>query len=183
MKEKIAKGYVFMASSLDGFVAREDHNLDWLMKYDTGGEDQGYNSFIANIDALVMGSGSFRTVLSFNTWPYQLPVYVMSTSLTHKDVPEDLRDKVFIVNSSPKELMHILYEKGLKKIYVDGGQIVQSFIQNKLVDEITITLIPILIGKGKRLFGDVEKDIDLELLHSKSFKIGFVQNHYKVIKS
>lgn len=181
MKNEHATGYVFMASSLDGFVARQDHSLDWLMKYDTKGQDHGYNDFIANMDVLVMGSGSFKTVLGFDQWPYQLPVFVMSTSLTQEDIPKDLVNKVTITNLNPLELMESLYVKNLKRVYVDGGKIVQSFIREELVKEITITHVPILIGDGKRLFGDIQKDIDLELITSKKLIPGFVQNHYHVV--
>lgn len=182
MEKKHAIGYVFMAMSLDGFVAREDHSIDWLMKYDTGEEDQGYDDFIANIDVLVMGSSSFKTVLRFDTWPYQLPVYVMSSTLTNNDVPKNLTGKVEIISLSPLEIMYYLYEKGLKNAYIDGGKLVQSFMSHALISEITITQIPILIGSGKRLFGELVHDIDLELLNSKTFQLGFVQNHYRVIK-
>lgn len=182
MSDQKAKGYVFMASSLDGFVAREDHAIDWLMKYDSGDEDQGYNNFIAKIDALVMGSGSFKTVLKFDGWPYEIPVYVMSHTLTQNDVPKELQDKVIITNLDPLPLMQSLYKKGCKNVYVDGGKVVQSFIQADLIEEITITLIPILIGSGKRMFGGLDMDIDMELIASKTFKLGFVQNQYRLIK-
>ena len=170
-----------MAMSLDGFVARQDHSIDWLMKYDTGGEDQGYDDFISKIDVLVMGSGSFKTVLGFGTWPYKIPVYVMSSSLTEEDIPENLTDKIEITNLGPSELMQQLYLKGLKRVYVDGGKLVKSFIHEEFIKEITITTIPILIGSGKRLFGEIERDIDLELISTKAFKLGFVQNHYHLI--
>jgi len=182
MKDNHANGYVFMASSLDGFVAREDHAMDWLMKYDSGDEHQGYDNFIAKIDALVLGSSSFKTVLGFDSWPYQVPVYIMSKSLSQKDVPLELKNRVFISNLDPLEIMQSLYKKGLKEAYVDGGKLVQSFIREGLVNEITITHIPILIGSGKRLFGELINDIDLKLLNSKAFTLGFVQNHYRIIQ-
>lgn len=180
MKDKYAKGYVFMASSLDGFVARQDNSLDWLMKYGVDENDHSFEEFTKNIDVLVMGSGTFKTVLGFEQWPYKMPVYVLSSRLTQDDIPQSLQKQVTIKALNPKELMKFLYEKGLKKAYIDGGKLVQSFINDGLIKEITLTQIPILIGKGKRLFGELDKDIDLELINSKPMKFGFIQNHYKV---
>ena len=79
--------------------------------------------------------------------------------------------------------MQLLYKKGLKKAYIDGGKLVQSFINDGFVKEITLTQIPILIGQGKRLFGELDKDIDLKLINSKPMKFGFIQNHYEVLNT
>ena len=183
MEDKYANGYVFMASSLDGFVARQDNSLDWLMKYGVDENDNSFEEFTKKIDVLVMGSGTFKTVLGFEKWPYKMPVYVLSRRLTQDDVPESLQKQVTIKALKPKELMQLLYEKGLKKAYIDGGKLVQSFINDGFVKEITITQIPILIGKGKRLFGEINNDIDLKLINSKPMKFGFIQNHYEVLNT
>ncbi|MGW9686903.1 dihydrofolate reductase family protein [Flagellimonas sp. 2504JD1-5] len=181
MRDNIANGYVFMASSLDGFVAREDNSLDWLMKYGVDENDNSFEEFTNQMDVLVMGSGTFKTVLGFNQWPYKMPTFVISGTLAQADVPKSLQNKVTIKNLNPIELMQFLYKEGFKKAYVDGGKLVQSFINKGLICEITLTQIPILIGKGKRLFGEIEKDIDLELINSKRMKFDFVQNHYRVV--
>ncbi len=181
MKDR-AKGYVFMAMSLDGFVARKDNDLSWLMKYDTKGEDQGYDGFVEKIEVMIMGSGTFKKVLGFEAWPYKKPVMVMSHSMTNDDIPENLRPTVQVTSAAPNVLMEELFAKGLKRVYVDGGLVVQSFLRAGLVEEITLTIIPLLIGDGKRLFGEINEDIDLELLDSKKLNCGFVQNHYKVLK-
>ena len=173
-------GHVFIAMSLDGFVARKDHALDWLMKYQVEGEDQGYESFVADMDGLIMGSGSFKNVLSFGEWPYSKPVIVMSQSLDQEQIPEVLRDKVRLSRLTPVELMTSLDIEGWKRAYVDGGLLVQSFIRAGLVQELTITLIPILIGEGRPLFGAVDGDIELTLAGTTSFPSGFVQNRYIV---
>lgn len=171
-------GHVFMAMSLDGFVAREDHNLDWLMKIDTGGQDQGYDGFIADKDCIIMGKGSFNTVSTFDEWPYKLPVIVMSSSLTVQDIPKQLKGNVEISSLSPTRLMQSLEKKGMSKIYVDGGKIVQSFIIDNLIHDMTITSIPVLIGSGIRIFGKTEKDYNLELVSSRVLNGGFVQSKY-----
>jgi dihydrofolate reductase len=182
MKSKIT-GHVFMAMSLDGFVARKDNNLDWLMKYDTEGENTGYDGFVENIDVIVMGSGSFKNVLSFGgEWPYKNPVMVMSHSMTTENIPEKLRTIVEITTLAPKELMDSLSEKKFERAYIDGGLVVQSFIRAGLIKDIVVTVIPILLGSGKRLFGEIETDIDLKLCSSQTFNCGFVQTHYQLLK-
>ena len=176
-------GHVFMAVSLDGFIARSDYSLDWLMKQNTEGEEHGYNDFMDGVDGIVMGSGSFKTILGFDEWPYKKPVNVMSQSLTDKDIPEDIQGKVKLTLLSPKEVMSSLGSEGWKRAYVDGGQVVQSFIREGLIESLTITHIPILIGSGIRLFGEIDQDIDLQLRHSQSFASGLVQSHYTILKS
>jgi dihydrofolate reductase len=84
-------GHVFMAVSLDGFIACSDGDIDWLMKQKTDGEDHGYDEFIASVDGLVMGRGSYQKILTFAEWPYKKTVIVMSRSLTNEDIPDELK--------------------------------------------------------------------------------------------
>lgn len=172
-----------MATSLDGFVAREDHKLDWLMKQDTQGEDHGYDAFIESVDGIIMGSGSFRTVIGFEEWPYTIPVVVMSQTLTSRDVPARLQGKVKLSALEPQELLARLESEGWERAYIDGGKIVQTFLRLGLIEDLVLTTAPILIGKGKRLFGPGDRDIDLGLVSSKSFASGLVQSHYRVKRS
>ncbi len=173
-------GHVFIATSLDGFIARTNHDIDWLMKIDTGDEDQGYFDFIKSVDGIVMGRGSYEKVLTFETWPYDIPVVVMSKTLTDVDIPDHLTDKISLTSLPPTALMDKLSADGWSRAYIDGGRIIQSFIKLGLIQDIIITTIPILIGDGIRMFGEIEKDIDLEHITTKSFKSGLVQNHYKL---
>jgi dihydrofolate reductase len=173
---------VFIATSLDGFIARPDGDIDWLHEVEDigGGDDAGYAAFFDTIDVLVMGRGSFEKVLEFDGWPYPKPVIVLSKSL--KDVPDNLRDKVKIDASAPQELLEKLSQDGIKRIYLDGGKVIQSFLREGLVDDMIITTIPILIGKGIPLFGDLEKDIKLRHVETKTWHNGFVQSKYEVLK-
>lgn len=140
-------------------------------------------AFIKTVDGLVMGSNSFKTVLSFPEWPYQIPVVVMSRSMTEKDVPEKLRDKVTITSQEPIELMRTLKEKqGWSRAYIDGGKIIQSFLRCGLISDIDLFVMPVLLGKGKKLFGDVEKDVDLRLHLSRAHDHGIVENFYEVLR-
>lgn len=173
-------GHVFIATSLDGFVARANHKIDWLTKHQTEGEDHGYESFVATVDGVVMGRGSYRTVLSFGQWPYQKPVVVMSKTLTPDDVPPPLRHSVEITRLDPIELMQELKKRGWTHAYIDGGRVVQSFIRHGLIKELTLTTVPTLIGDGIRLFGQLDRDIDLELIEGKTFGSGLVQARYRI---
>ncbi len=119
-------GHVFIATSLDGFIARRDHKIDWLMKYGNGDEDAGYDEFMAGVDGIVMGRKSYETVLTFGEWPYHKPVVVMSKSRSQSEVPSELTDKVSITDLDPLELMNALATKGWGKAYIDGGKVVQS---------------------------------------------------------
>lgn len=179
-RSNLPTGHVMMAITLDGFVARKDHRLDWLMKQNTEDEDHGFEAFQANIDVIVMGSGSYQTVLGFGAWPYEKPVVVMSSKLSQKEVPAELQDKVEITNLAPVALMDELETRGWTRVYVDGGAIVQSFMRLGLVDDFKLAIVPILIGDGIRLFGDLPADVDLKLLETKGFPSGLVEMRYSV---
>ncbi len=174
-------GHIFMAMSLDGYVARDDFSLDWLMKQKTDGEDHGYDDFMADKDGLVMGSGSFRTLLSFDAWPYEKPVVILSHKLETDDVPKELRDKVRISAQTPQDLMGTLSGQGWKRAYIDGGKVIQSFLREGLISDMTVTVAPILIGSGKRMFGALNADVDLRLTGSRSFPSGLVTTRYEVL--
>ncbi|WP_306140728.1 dihydrofolate reductase family protein [Roseibium sp. MMSF_3412] len=173
-------GHVMMAITLDGYVARKDHSLDWLMKQKTADEDHGFAEFLGTIDVIVMGSGSYRTVLGFEAWPYEKPVVVLSNSLTSEDVPPELAKKVEVMKLSPQALIAEMERRGWQRIYVDGGAIVQSFIKLGLINDFKLAIVPILLGDGIRLFGDLPSDVDLELTHTKAYPSGLVELRYKV---
>lgn len=176
---------VFIATSLDGFIARENGEIDWLEeanKITPKGEDCGFVEFFSSVDALVMGANSYRKVLSFETWPYERK-QVIVLSRKGVDVPESLKNKVQVTSETPKELVDRLSKEDYKHLYIDGGMVIQSFLRDNLIDELIITKIPILIGKGKPLFGETPEDIKLNLLGSKVYDFGFVQVKYQVIKN
>lgn len=177
-------GHVFIATSLDGFIARPDHGLDWLMKFDGGDTDAtGYDGFMASVDGLIMGRGTFQTVSSFEPWPYAKPVVVVSCTLGADAVPAALRDNVTISSAEPAALMEEMGRKGWRRAYIDGGQVIQSYLRAGLIADMTITVAPILIGEGRRLFGPTDADIDLELVDLKRpASTGFAQMRYRVVR-
>ncbi len=174
---------VFIATSVDGYIARPDGDVAWLHEIDPleDGDDAGYGEIFNAVDALVMGRGSFEKVLEFDSWPYaEKPVIVLSKSLT--EIPSHLADVVSIDPASPRAFVEKILERGYKHIYLDGGKVIQSFLREGLVDEMTITTIPVLIGEGIPLFGSLEKDVKLKLLRSRSWSNGMVQSTYCVVK-
>jgi dihydrofolate reductase len=176
-------GHIYIATSLDGFVARADDTLDWLERQPMPqeGGDMGFAAFMESVDGLVMGRGTFQTVLGFGVpWPYSKPVIVMSRSLTAGDVPDALKDKVELSALAPAELMAELDGRGWKRAYVDGGQLTQAFLREGLIEDMVLTTVPVLIGEGKRLFGPLGSDIDLTLVKSEVFDNGMVQTMWAI---
>src|SRR6478672_9003921 len=114
---------VYIATSLDGFIAREDGALDWLPAPggDAGGEDYGYRDFMASVDALVMGRHTFELALSFGAWPYAgKPVVVLSSRPAA--IPPSLASSVEWLSGSPSEVVRRLAARGAEHLYVDGGR-------------------------------------------------------------
>jgi dihydrofolate reductase len=177
-----AKCSVFIATSLDGYISRPDGSIDWLNEANASvpeGEDCGYGAFIRTVDVLVMGRNTFELALTFDAWPYEsLQVVVLSSHGVA--VPEGLAQTVSVSSESPAQLVARLAALGRKHLYVDGGKTIQSFLADDLVDEMTITLIPVLLGAGRPLFGPLQADKRLSLLASRAFEFGFVQNRYRV---
>jgi dihydrofolate reductase len=172
---------VYIATSLDGFIARENGALDWLPGANTesGGEDYGYGEFMAAVDTLVMGRNTFESVMRFAEWPYgQKPVVVLS----HRPVaiPGNLAATVETLSCSPAELVERLAARGAKHVYVDGGKTIQGFLRGGLIDEIIITRVPVLLGAGLPLFGPLERDLRLLHLATRAYPNGLVQSRYAV---
>ena len=174
------KKYVYIAQSVDGFIAKSDGNLDWL-DHDSLGEDYGFKNFMENIDVLLMGANTFRAVMNFDQWVYEgKKVFVLSSSLRIDDVPEKLKSRIELTSLSPKKIISQLADEGHLGIYIDGGKLIQSFLKEDLIDEIIITQIPILLGGGISLFGNLDREIKLRHTETKSFKSGLVQSIYKI---
>ncbi|MEH6591407.1 MAG: dihydrofolate reductase family protein [Halioglobus sp.] len=176
---------VYIATSLDGFIAREDGSLDWLDAASAtvpDGEDCGYAAFMNSIDALIMGRNTYEKVLSFGQWPYEKkPVIVLSSRAL--EIPDSLSNMVEHSFESPNKLYERLSKMGLKRIYIDGGITIQRFLDAGLIDDITITKIPIIIAKGKPLFDGLHRDIALKHIATKSYEFGFTQSTYQVLKN
>jgi dihydrofolate reductase len=175
---------VFIATSLDCCIARNNGAIDWLERANENvpaGEDCGYAVFMQTVDAIVMGRSTFEKVLSFPEWPYgSKSVYVLSTSI--KTLPAEVPKTVQLLNATPNDVVWKAAAAGHRHLYIDGGRTIQAFLRAGLITELTVTVIPILLGSGIKLFGELQADTDLRLLSSKSFPFGFVQSHYAVRK-
>ncbi|MCG6142620.1 dihydrofolate reductase family protein [Leptospira mtsangambouensis] len=168
----------FIASSLDGFIARKNGTLDWLTseEFKLDNDDFGYSSFIKGIDCIVMGRVTFETVLGFEPYPFDsIPVYVF----THNpDYKFETQHPIFIFNGTIENLTATLVKKQIKAAYVDGGKLIQHFIKEQALDEIIITRTPILLGSGLPLFGDSAQDQKLKHIRTLTYPNGFVQSTY-----
>ena len=167
----------FVGTSLDGFLARPNGNLDFLPQ--GGGEEHGYQAFFASVDALVIGRGTFEIVLAFPEWPYgSKPVFVLSSR------PLDLTavrgGVVEQMGGEPTDIAASLESRGFRHVYVDGGITIQRFLDAGLIQRLVVTRVPVLIGAGIPLFGPVRRDIALKHVATRQYKGGLVQSEYAV---
>jgi len=170
------KASVFIGTSLDGFIARANGDLDFLPP--DGGEPHGYDEFMATVDALVIGRKTFETVLTFGAWPYgEKPVFVLSTRPL---APTPLGAVVERMSGAPADIVSQLAARGIRHIYVDGGITIQRFLQAGLIQRLVITRVPVLIGAGIPLFGALQRDIALEHVATRQYATGLVQSEYVV---
>jgi dihydrofolate reductase len=167
---------VFIGTSVDGFIARPNGDLDFLPP--GGGEPHGYNEFIATVDAIVIGRKTFETVLAMEGWPYgDKRVVVLSSR------PLDLSGAGGIVEQmagSPAEIASRLAASGAHHLYVDGGVTIQGFLRAGLIQRLIITRVPVLIGEGVPLFGTLSRDIRLRHIATRHYPSGLVQSEYQV---
>ena len=168
---------VFIAASLDGYIARLDGGLDWLPDDDV--EAHGYEEFIATVDALVIGRNTFETILAFPSWPYgEKPVFVLSSSMRQLIAPEGAVCE--LMAGAPSDVVSQLAQRGIRHIYVDGGVTIQRFLNAGLIQRLIVTRIPVLLGSGIPLFGPLSQDIRLRHMSTRAFPSGLVQSEYLI---
>ena len=166
---------VFIATSLDGYIARKDGGLDWLPE--GHGEPHGYEEFFASVDAVVIGRGTYETVLGFGEWAYgKKPVVVLTSDPSKIRPPEGAVCEA--LSGSPREIVTRLGERGWEHVYVDGGVTITRFLAAGLIDRMVITRIPVLLGGGIPLFGELPRDIRFRHEWTRSFPSGMVQSAY-----
>lgn len=179
---------VYIATSVDGFIARPNGAVDWLhtagnLEADMGTEDMGFKSFMDSVDCMIMGRKCMEMISSMNLTPEQwfygdMKIIVLSDTV--KEAPDNLKGKVEMFSGNIGHLIHSLEKEGYQHAYIDGGKTIQSFIDLKLIDEITLTRIPILLGEGIPLFGKTFADIKLEKAKACDYVNDFVQVKYAV---
>ena len=173
--------HVFIAMSLDGYIADVAGGLDWLVMLPApDDEDHGYAAFYDRVDCLLIGANTFRSLLGYRDWPYDKPVTVLSASLSQRDVPPALRNRVTILDDTPEAALSQLAQGGAKRVYLDGGQLISSCLRDGLVQRMTLTRLPVLLGAGVPLFTDPGPQYMIHL-DTRSWPHGFVQSIYQVI--
>lgn len=179
------RGRVFIGTSADGHIAREDGTLEWLTDpvvrpHDVAASNERpalvWETFFPDIDAIVMGRATYESVLGFGEWPFDGRHVIVLT--TH----DDLADPRVRTASSLDDADRVLRELGAREVYLDGGRAIQSFLRAGMVDELTISVAPILIGSGRRLFGDLDSDIHLTVRGSHATDDGLVRTTYEVTR-
>lgn len=169
---------VFVGVSVDGFMARENGALDFLPP--DGGEPHGYEEFMASVDVLVIGRKTFETVLSYPEWPYgNKRVIVLSSHAL--DLSRARGARVEQMAGSPAEIAARLENDGVRHIYVDGGATIQGFLRAGLIQHLTITRVPVLIGGGIPLFGALPGDIRLRHVSTETYASGLVKSEYEIV--
>lgn len=169
------KASVFVGTSVDGYIARANGDLDFLPDEP---EPHGFDEFFASVDALVMGRKSYEFVLSYGEWFYgKKPVFVLST---HEIAPGPEEAVVERMSGDPAGIVSELERRGFGHIYVDGGDTIQRFLRAGLISRIIITRVPVLIGEGISLFGPVPHDVELRHVATRQYESGLVQSEYEV---
>ncbi len=166
---------VFIATSLDGYIARPDGGIDWLSIVETPGEDYGFQEFFDSVDVVLLGRNSYDVVLGFPEWYYPGKRVIV---LTHR--PTESRHGEEFYTGDVEALVRQLSESGARRIYVDGGAVIQQFLKAGLIDDMTISVIPILLGSGIRLFAGGEPEARLTLSSTQSWPSGLVQLRYQL---
>lgn len=164
---------VYIATSLDGYIANAAGSTNFLSMVEVPGEDYGYAEFERTVDGLVIGRNTYESALAFSSWPYTKRVVVLTNAT---DRTPQHGEEFF--SGDVRELAAKLGREGLRHLYVDGGATIRSFIAAGLVDDLTISIIPVLLGSGIPLFtGGLERQ-QLSLTGSRSFDSGLVQLSY-----
>jgi dihydrofolate reductase len=166
---------LYIATSIDGYIARPDGSVDWLSLADNEQEDYGYADFYQSVDALVMGSNTYQQILDAGDWPYpDKPSYVMSD----KTLPR-ADDDVRLISGSVYVAEDLFVEEKYERVWlVGGGKLASAFQHARLIDEYIISIIPVILGDGIPLFQYVNDDGAVQLTGTQTFSSGVVQLSY-----
>lgn len=170
------KGSVFVGTSLDGYIARTDGSVDFLSH--AGDEPHGFDEFIATVDALVMGRNTYDFIVEHGEWPYgDKPVFVISSRKLDAPPPVAIVERL---SGTPGEIAAELGSRGIGHVYVDGGMTIRTFLRAGLIQRLVISKVPVLIGSGISLFGDLDQDVVLRHVATRQFESGLVQSEYEI---
>ena len=165
---------VFIASSIDGYIASEDGSLEWLEAAARPDEDYGYQAFLESVDALAMGRGTYDHIAHLDPLPFgDRPVHVF----THRPAPP--RPGVTFWAVPPRRALAHWEDAGLHRVYVDGGQLISAFLAEGLIDDMVLTTAPVLLGRGRPLFLPIAATATMDLVGTQSWPSGFVSRTYR----
>lgn len=174
------KVILYIAASLDGYIAKPNDDLEFLSIVEQEGQDYGYAEFIKTVDAVIVGRKTYDKVISMG---FDFPHADKDAYVITRTPSPDLGSVKFYTGDL-KSLVDKLKSENGKNIFCDGGaEIVNELLKNDLIDEFIISIIPILVGNGTKLFKDGRPEQKLELVSAKSFDKGLTQLHYKRVSS
>lgn len=172
----MAKTIIYISMTLDGYIAGKDDDLSWLMPY--ASVDYGYKDFYEGVGAIILGKRTYDHIVANWDWPYaNVPVFVLSSEPL-KNRPA--KGEIYTVDGNSKDVLDQAKQKTSKNIWIGGGaHVVQDFLRRGLADELIVTVVPVLLGEGIRLFGEIELT-SLKLSGVNQYGSGLVQLHYKI---
>ncbi len=171
------KTIAYVGTSLDGYIARTNGDIDWLAPFESREINDSFREFLGRIDAIVMGRHTFETVLTIPTWPYERKVFVLSSRMKH--APERVKGKATVVSMKPRALLGYLSREGFSSVYVDGGKVIQDFLREDCLDELIVTRVPVLLGDGIPLFGHPGNELRFKHRETTVYPNGLVKSHYE----
>ena len=174
-KLKRPKVSIYIAASIDGYIAREDDDLDWLNTVADVNEDYGFENFMSQIDTIILGRKTYKVAIKAyksSDWPYtNKKIIVLSKTL------KTVIDEATLYSGDLVSLINLLYSEGTNHIWIDGGNTISQFLRLGMVDNMILSIIPILLGQGIRLF-DLNQETPCRLSSSQSYPSGLVQLRY-----
>jgi dihydrofolate reductase len=175
----IMANIIYIATSLDGYIADSKGKVEWLQSVPVPeGDDLGFSDFMANVDAIIMGRVTFETIVGFGIgWHYGVPGIILSSTMT--SAPKEFAEYVTFASGAPREIVDLAKGLGYSNLYVDGGATAQRFLRDDLIDELIISEIPVLLGDGVRLFGELDQRLNFELVGTEVLADQIVKKHYR----
>ncbi|MDQ4082014.1 MAG: dihydrofolate reductase family protein [Actinomycetota bacterium] len=166
---------LYIAQSLDGYIADEEGGVGWL-EAAGGGEDYGYDAFFRGVGALAMGASTYEQVVGWGVWPYaDVPTWVF----THRELSAPPDADVRFTDRRPSEVVGEMDEVAAGNVWLVGGaDLVRQWVDERVLDELSLFIVPLLLGGGVRLFGDTVRT-EVELVEAKTYGTGFVELRYR----
>jgi len=166
---------VYIATSIDGYIARLDGSLDWLDRVGGFDEDYGFQKLLDSIDGVILGRNTYEIAAPVPNWPYKgKRIVVLSNSL------KTVREEAELFRGDLTQLASQLHSDGVKHVWVDGGVTISQFLDLQMVDSMTLSVIPVILGAGMPLFRAIGKELPCRLISSQGYPSGLVQSNYAI---